>query len=78
MVIKFHREDTRNMAALIAVIARTKANTSPEKYAGSIKGRVIFEKVLRESAPRSIAASSIEGSICRRMATPDSMPTGCT
>jgi len=40
-VIKFQLAETRKMAALMAVMARTKAKTKPEKKAGEMSGRVM-------------------------------------
>ena len=70
-VRRFHRAETRKIAALMAVMALTKAKTRPEKNAGAIRGNVIFQKVVIPSAPRFCAASSIVGSICLKTATPD-------
>ncbi|GAB1485206.1 hypothetical protein MASR2M79_02520 [Aminivibrio sp.] len=57
------------MAALMAVMARTKAKTSLGERR-PIMGRVTLRKVVSRSAPRFWAAS-MEGSIWRRTAMPD-------
>ncbi len=75
-VIRFQSADTRKMAALMAVMARTKEKTRPEKKAGTSRGNVMRRKVTWVEAPRLVAASSMAGSICRRPAMPDWMPTG--
>ena len=46
------------------------------KKAGLIKGKIMDVNTLEELAPKSCAASSIAGSICRNEAAPVSSPTG--
>jgi hypothetical protein len=60
----------------MAVIERTKQFANPEKNAGVIMGRVIFLNVSELSAPKSMEASSMEGSICSMAAIPFLIPTG--
>jgi hypothetical protein len=54
-VMRFQSAETRKIAALMAVMARTKENVRPEKKAGTMRGRVTRRKVAAVVAPRSAA-----------------------
>ena len=64
------------MIALIAVILRTKAVTSPLKKESLIRGSVMEVKTLPLPAPRSYADSSMDLSICLSAEIPLLVPTG--
>ena len=62
--------------ALTAVIERTKVYDMLDMKAGRTRGSTIVLNTVGTSAPRSWAASSIEGSIWCNAVIPFSSPTG--
>ena len=64
------------MIALIAVILRTKAVTSPLKNESLISGSVMVVNTVPLPAPRSYADSSMDLSIWRSAEIPLLVPTG--
>ena len=73
-VMRFQLRETRNIAALIAVMDLINTIPRPENKPGKIRGTVILLKVYIELAPRLTEASSIQGCICWRIATVDLIP----
>ena len=76
IVSSLYFAETRNITALTEVMLLTKVYTSPPKNAVLISGSVTVVNTLNEFAPRSAAASSIDGSICLSEVIPERTPIG--
>lgn len=73
-VIKFQLAETKNMTALIEVIARVNAYIALENKADFISGNVILQNVVNPFALSDFDASSSDGSICLKTFAPASIP----